>query len=79
MIRVDTKSPECGWEPFIAWIAQHGITAHDVRSVEVDEASMTATFEVFRRTNGRAQVKPGTNEVWTYTTTVPITELPPRR
>lgn len=77
MIEITTRSPEVGWQPLMDWIRAAGFDPDDIRSVVVDEEAMRATFELIRRTNGRPQVADG--ELVTWTTTVPIRELPPRR
>ena len=80
MIRLDANSPECGWEPLMDWMVAVGYDPVATRSIEIDEASLIATFELFVVDDaGRKVTDENGEELATYTEVVALTEMPPRR
>lgn len=78
-LRIDTRSPECGWEPFVDWLRSQNLDPVNVRDIDIDEDTMHAKVTLYKRTPSGKRYLDRHGQVAAKTRTIPINSLPPRR
>jgi hypothetical protein len=65
MTTIDTRSPERGWDPFLAWLWEHGIDPTECFQVDLGEGEDPRCVAHLwaRNAEGKRYLIPGTNLV----------------
>lgn len=75
---IDTRSPECAWEPFVTWLQGQGVATEHTRAVTVYPSDMVMVVQAMK-TDEQGRHYPEGDAAATFKYEVNISSLPPRR